>query len=574
MTFSIILQKNYKKNKFMLSNCYFYFQPRYYNGEISAYEALLRTAEPDIEVYIENIADHVVFDLSIIRFVINQRSQLPNPEKIQLSINISIASLLNESFIEACKVIFEHEKNIVLELTRHDVTDDFDGIQKAIKDLKTTDVLFALDDYGKGYVNSELFLHLDIEYVKLDRKLIKNIDQNYIAYSLVKTMYEKIAKVLGKHIIVEGVETFEQLNLLKQFGDMTYQGFYFSKPLTVDNVKPTKSCSYNTTRKSQSFCDQLERAIYDMNRAQNSQSIKAAITHITQLDKYNIIGVSPNFFDVYNEQQRINKNYNELLEKKSNPHFLLVSSLISTCDALVIIRDSEGQAIYNNDRHIKYLNMDLVDYTSAQVCEQFPDYRTCLDLDKELLNSDTCFIVSNETVETEHGKQLYQTYRQKITHFNQSFIICSVYEANDSIHIDDLTGCYQKSYLDTTYARVYQTLVFIDLDGFKLINDVYGHSKGDEVLRDFAKTLKYMLRDCDAVVRFGGDEFVLLLDSTSPMVVRQRIETIRSHIEAYFLVKQLHLSFSYGIVDMGDGIDSALNKADKAMYLQKYARKQ
>ncbi|WP_235861927.1 hypothetical protein [Photobacterium kishitanii] len=87
--------------------------------------------------------------------------------------------------------------------------------------------------------------------------------------------------------------------------------------------------------------------------------------------------------------------------------FLLVSSLISTCDALVIIRDSEGNAIYNNDNHINYLGVDLVNYTAAQACELFPDYRTCIDLDNELLNSDTCFIVSNETVETENGKQFF-----------------------------------------------------------------------------------------------------------------------------------------------------------------------
>lgn len=557
----------------MLSDCYFNFQPRYNNGEISSYEALLRTTESDTEHYVEKRVDHVAFDLAIIRSVINQRSQLPHAEKIQLAINISIASLLDDEFVETCKAIFEHEKNIILELTRHDMASDFNSIQDVIKSLKTKDVLFALDDYGKGYANSELFLHLDVDYIMLDRKLIKNIDQSYVAYSLVKTTYEKIAKVLGKYIIVEGVETFEQLNLLKQFGEMTYQGFYFSEPLSIDKVKPTKYCSLTYKIDPQSFCNQLDQAIYDMNRAQNPQAIKMAIKHLTQIDNYNIIGVSPNIFDVYSEQRRINENYNELLAKKSSPHFLLVSSLISTCDALVIIRDSEGNTIYNNDNHINYLGVDLVGYSVVQALERFPDYRTCIDLDKELINSDACFIMSNETVETENGKQFFHTYRQKITHFNQAFIICSVYEANDSINIDDLTGCYQKSYLESTYARAYQTLVFMDLDGFKLINDIHGHSKGDEVLRDFAKTIKKMLRDSDVMVRFGGDEFVLLLDSASHRGVQQRIDIIRCDIEAYFLAKQLHVSFSYGIVEIADCIDSALNKADEAMYKQKYRRK-
>ncbi len=94
------------------------------------------------------------------------------------------------------------------------------------------------------------------------------------------------------------------------------------------------------------------------------------------------------------------------------------------------------------------------------------------------------------------------------------------------------------------------------------------------MLRDFAQTIKKMLRERDVIVRFGGDEFVLLLDKASMLSVQQRIDDIRSNIEAYFLAKKLYLSFSYGIVDIGDCIDSALNKADEAMYKQKYERKQ
>ncbi|PLC57648.1 diguanylate cyclase [Photobacterium carnosum] len=558
----------------MRLNFHFNFQPRYYNGEISSYEVLLRKYQPKIKHYVESVEDHVAFDLAIIESLIKQRALLPNAGKIQLSINISIVSLLNEKFVETCEKTFEHNKNIILELTRHDMTRDFTRIQTAINRLKTQGIKFSLDDYGKGYANSELFLHLDVDYIKLDRKIIKNISHNYVAYSLVKTIYEKITKVFGKHIIIDGVETFEQFNLLKQFGDMTYQGFYFSKLLGIEDVKPTKPNVNIYKNETQSFCDLLDQAIYEMNRAQNYQDIKRAIQELIKIDRYNILGISYNFLNVYNEQRRINENYNELLERKSSQHLLLFSSLIKTSNALVIIRNREGKAIYNNEPLINYLGIDLVNYSAAQACERFPDYQTCIDLDKELLNSDTCFLVSNETVGTEKGRRFFHTFRQKIIHFNQSFIICSIYDANDSINIDILTGCYQKSYLESTYAKAYQTLVFIDLDGFKLINDIYGHNKGDEVLRDFAQTVKSMLRDRDAIIRFGGDEFVLLLEGSPCRGVQQRIEVIRCNIEAYFLAKQLHVSFSYGIVEVGGNIVSAINQADAAMYKQKHLRKQ
>lgn len=81
-----------------------------------------------------------------------------------------------------------------------------------------------------------------------------------------------------------------------------------------------------------------------------------------------------------------------------------------------------------------------------EVCRIFPDYRTCLALDQELLNGNSCFIMSNETVETENGTSFFHTYRQKLTHFGQDFVICSVYKDENRISVDKLTGCFNKEY--------------------------------------------------------------------------------------------------------------------------------
>ncbi len=558
----------------MLSNLSFHYQPRYINGEVSSYEALLCAAEESINIqnYIDSVEDTVSFDLMVIRQVLEQRAVNHCASKIRIAINISINSLINHEFIKQCKEIFAVEKNIILELTSHDRSHDFSQIQAAIAELKSVDVSFALDDYGKGYINSEMFIHLDVDYIKLDRKLIENIDQSYVAYSLVRTTYEKIAKVLGKRVIVEGIETFEQLNLLKQFGEMEYQGFYFSKPLHVDKLQPTKSLPV-IAKGQQSLCLALDRAIYDLNRSKSPIEVKLAIENLTKIDHYNIIGVSPNSFDVYAEQHRINENYKEILENCNSAPSLLMSSLISTCDAFVIIRDHQGNTIYNNQKHIDYLNMDLVNVPVDEVCRIFPDYRTCLALDQELLNGDSCFITSNETVETASGNQSFHTYRQKLTHFGKDFVICSVYEDNGKISIDNLTGCFQKHYLESSYVKDHQRLVFIDLDGFKLINDSHGHSKGDQVLRDFAYTMKTMLRESDIMIRFGGDEFIVLFDSQHIDVIDKRMEKIRHSIEAHFSSQKLYLSFSYGIGILDEGVKLALEIADKNMYRQKKSRK-
>jgi len=117
------------------------------------------------------------------------------------------------------------------------------------------------------------------------------------------------------------------------------------------------------------------------------------------------------------------------------------------------------------------------------------------------------------------------------------------------------------------------TLVFFDLDGFKQINDLHGHSAGDETLRRFATALRESFRPADAVLRYAGDEFLVVangLDSTS---VSGRIEALRDRLRRA-AKEGPPIEFSVGIADMAAGSqpDVALNRADEAMYEAKRAR--
>ena len=116
------------------------------------------------------------------------------------------------------------------------------------------------------------------------------------------------------------------------------------------------------------------------------------------------------------------------------------------------------------------------------------------------------------------------------------------------------------------------SLLFIDLDNFKDINDQYGHHVGDEVLVIFTKRVKQMLRDTDTFSRLGGDEFVVLLtnlqSSSDPEQVAERmIERVTQPI--IIDEKELHISVSIGISiypDHGKTRDDLLTKADQALY--------
>jgi len=151
---------------------------------------------------------------------------------------------------------------------------------------------------------------------------------------------------------------------------------------------------------------------------------------------------------------------------------------------------------------------------------------------------------------------------------------------------DHLTKLYNRMYLED-YLRhlikmskrdkaVFQIL-FIDLDNFKPINDIYGHEKGDQILKEVADFLRLKFRDYDIIARLGGDEFCVVLEEE---VDQDRIEKIREEFEKTF--SQYNLSFSYGIANSKELdyskeedyiIKDMLKFADERMYKQKMQRK-
>ena len=92
-----------------------------------------------------------------------------------------------------------------------------------------------MDDFGSGYSSLNMLCSLPIDALKLDMKFVRNICDNQRDYRLVGIMTE-IARLLEVPVIVEGVETEQQLELLKKLGCDIIQGYYFSKPLPAEEI--------------------------------------------------------------------------------------------------------------------------------------------------------------------------------------------------------------------------------------------------------------------------------------------------------------------------------------------------
>ncbi len=153
--------------------------------------------------------------------------------------------------------------------------------------------------------------------------------------------------------------------------------------------------------------------------------------------------------------------------------------------------------------------------------------------------------------------------------------------------IDPLTGIYNRRYLLESINREVQkkkrrykndfSIMVVDVDNFKSINDTYGHLAGDLVLRTLAQILKKNLRKVDVPCRYGGEEFVIILPGTkiggAKLVANKIREQFMKHI---FNIdnKKFSRTLSAGVTEYKSGdVNSLIKKADKALYLAKRSGK-
>ena len=156
------------------------------------------------------------------------------------------------------------------------------------------------------------------------------------------------------------------------------------------------------------------------------------------------------------------------------------------------------------------------------------------------------------------------------------------HDATRQTLIDDLTRLYNVRYLYQTLegeirrARRYGSpvsVVFMDLDGFKLVNDAYGHRAGSATLTEVAQVITRSVRDSDFVARYGGDEFVLMLPETSAKRALQMAERVRLRIASHRFKggvgADIYLTASFGVASFPEHATQAeklIELADAAMY--------
>ena len=157
-------------------------------------------------------------------------------------------------------------------------------------------------------------------------------------------------------------------------------------------------------------------------------------------------------------------------------------------------------------------------------------------------------------------------------------------EAEKDANLDPLTGTFNRRYAEKAlFIKLEEMeklelqplgLLFLDIDHFKRVNDTYGHETGDRVLKMIAETLRNILRREDILCRWGGEEFIVAIPSTSLEEleeVGERIRRVVSSCSLHVPSGSLSVTLSIGgvLAERGETLESIIDRADRLMYLSK-----
>lgn len=152
---------------------------------------------------------------------------------------------------------------------------------------------------------------------------------------------------------------------------------------------------------------------------------------------------------------------------------------------------------------------------------------------------------------------------------------------SNALLVDELTGAFNRKYLKATFSRFMSrlersgesfTLALLDIDHFKQLNDTFGHAYGDEVLHRVAEEVRLAIRSSDELIRYGGEEFLIILNVSERHVVDAVLERVRSRIEEMTFTYEHHVTVSIGytrVCQTGMTLGEWCAYADEALYKAK-----
>ncbi len=467
-----------------------------------------------------------------------------------LSVNLSRAQLALPTLVDEVRHALQTSgvasAHLQLEITES-LAAESPMIQARLHELKALGVLLALDDFGTGY-SSLASLHLwPVDVIKIDRSFVRQVTSSAHHRVLVEATV-RVARSLGMGTVAEGVETAEQADALRALQCDKGQGYFYARPLDAEAATrwlAAQAPSHGRTAgtpplppadAAEQLLRQLDRSHIALGLFDPQERLVYANRAFREVHCHGLHG-QPTWDDIMRTAHRRGKG-------------LLIDS--DDIDGWI---DNVRQRYRQQPRRV--FESDLTDGRWMRVTEETaPDgWQLCLC-------SDVTSLMVNEA---------------ELRRARAAALVASITDPLTGLpnrrHVFDRLGALMTEAFEL---RLPLTVVVIDLDMFKQINDAHGHGTGDTVLVAFAQRLGATLRPRDLLGRIGGEEFLLLLMNTGRAGAERVLGQARAALQTGTLVPQvpaLKLGFSAGVTEAQPGDSSSVlwQRADRGLYAAKAA---
>lgn len=373
-------------------------------------------------------------------------------------------------------------KNVIFEITERNVIVDMDGFISSIAHYRSQNYMIAIDDAGAGYSGLNLISDVNPDFIKLDMKLIRDINSDNLKYALVKGMVE-FSKVSNTFLIAEGIETYEELETLVALGVQYGQGYLIQHPEPeIKNIDAHFLNMLNKINQKNTASlrdDTFNIPIFDICTYSETIGLNTPVPYVYEYFKYN-----PDSFGlcvVKNEKPigiitkeklnlKLSGYYGYALNQKKEVHQLMETDFLSV-DLKTPISEVSNMALSRK-------NDNLYDFIVITENEKYVGTVTIKDLLQK----------------TTEIKIIAAKHQNPLSGLPGNMII-----------EEKLKQC-----VDT---NLQVTIAYLDIDNFKAYNDVYGFESGDLVIKLLADILKEIIPADGFVGHIGGDDFVTIFNS-------------------------------------------------------------
>ncbi|AQT81012.1 diguanylate phosphodiesterase [Mycolicibacterium litorale] len=502
------------------------------SGAVDKIEALARFAcppfRPDAVIaQATQIGLGVELELAILRRALAMLPQLP--DDLALAVNISPSAVLVAPWPELLADV--DPARIVLELTEHDAVEDYDALDEALHVCRQRGVRIAVDDVGAGFSTFSHVLELSPDFVKLDQSITRHIDVDDARRRLAHAITE-FAEQLGATVIAEGVETQGELDAAAAVGITAAQGYYLSRPRPVTAQFPTAAATAEVTDRVPTGLDVLADRRFELALAHSPIGMA-------------VVGPDGTFM-------RTNRALRTMLGYSK--------------------RELEALT-FQEITHPDDLDADL-----ALLTECLQGRRRSYRIDKRYITANGRTVWGALTVVSVHAP------RDRPQYFVSQIVDMTAERIREAdltrqAATDPLTGLANRhagwrrlEELDASSAGY--GVLFCDIERFKAVNDRHGHRAGDHLLIAVANCLRTATADAGLVVRWGGDEFLVITHSGDESELARLADRLTGQLHNTPVMLDngvevpVRLTVGSAVHRPGDSssIDVVLDHADHAMY--------